>query len=105
MPNGSGSRDLGDLLEQLKADSGRSYESIGRKTNLSKSTVHRYCTGAAVPREFGVLERIALACGAGRDDLVRLHSEATMSPRHTSSTGCGPFCARWGTAEQRRSGS
>ncbi|MFF1610662.1 serine hydrolase [Amycolatopsis sp. NPDC058278] len=66
-------RDLGDVLEQLKKDSGRSCESIARKTNLSKSTVHRYCTGSAVPHEFGVLERIALVCGAGRDDLVRLH--------------------------------
>jgi len=87
MPNGLGSRDLGDLLERLKADSGRSYESIGRKTNLSKSTVHRYCTGAAVPREFGVLERIALACGAGRDDVVRLHRlwlRATASPQEVA---------------------
>jgi hypothetical protein len=64
---------LGELLTRLKVTSGRSYESIGRQVHLSKSAVHRYCTGTNVPREFGVLERIALACGAGRGDMARLH--------------------------------
>src|SRR5690349_17376992 len=73
MVSGSRSRDLGDLLERLKVSSGRSYESIGRKIHVSKSTVHRYCTGAAVPREFGVVERLGLVCGASRDDMVLLH--------------------------------
>jgi hypothetical protein len=69
----SSARDLGDLLERLKARSGRSYESIARKIHVSKSTVHRYCTGASLPQEFGVLERIGVVCGASRDELVRLH--------------------------------
>ncbi|NUT95219.1 MAG: helix-turn-helix domain-containing protein [Saccharothrix sp.] len=67
------SRELGDRLEQLKLASGRSYEGIGRKVHLSKSAVHRYCTGASVPQEFAVVERIARACGASREELVRLH--------------------------------
>lgn len=66
-------RELGDQLERLKVASGRSYESIGQKTHLSKSAVHRYCTGASVPREFGVVERIALVCGASRDEMVVVH--------------------------------
>jgi hypothetical protein len=65
--------ELGELLTRLKVTSGRSYESIGRQVHLSKSAVHRYCTGTNVPREFGLLERIALACGADRDDMARLH--------------------------------
>lgn len=65
--------ELGELLTRLKVTSGRSFESIGRQVHLSKSAVHRYCTGANVPREFGILERIALACGAGREDMARLH--------------------------------
>ncbi|MEV4313436.1 helix-turn-helix transcriptional regulator [Actinocrispum sp. NPDC049592] len=87
MAGGSGSRDLGDLLERLKVGSGRSYESIARRTNLSRSTVHRYCTGSSVPKEFGVLERIALVCGADRQDLVQLHRLwlcATTSDEPTS---------------------
>ncbi|WP_370961588.1 helix-turn-helix domain-containing protein [Amycolatopsis sp. cg9] len=66
-------RDLGDRLERLKAESGHSYTGIGRKIHLSKSAVHRYCTGVSAPREFGVVERIALACGANRDEVVALH--------------------------------
>lgn len=64
---------LEDLLEELKARSGLSYEAIGRKVHTSKSTVHRYCTGLSVPQEFGAVERIALACGASRSELLRLH--------------------------------
>lgn len=69
----SGARDIGDLLELLKKRSGRSYESIARKIHVSKSAVHRYCTGTSLPKEFGVLERIGIACGAERAELVRLH--------------------------------
>lgn len=96
MGNGSSARALGDFLEQLKVNSGRSYDSIGRKIRCSKSTVHRYCTGVAVPREFGVLERIALVCGANRDDLVRLHRHwlrATSSqdaPEHGEQPAADP---------------
>lgn len=66
-------QDLGDLLEELKLRSGRSYASLGRKVHAAKSTVHRYCTGICLPREFGILERIAITCGASRDEMVRLH--------------------------------
>ncbi len=69
----SRSSEMGELLTRLKVASGRSYESIGRQVHLSKSAVHRYCTGSNVPREFGLLERIAIACGAGRDDMAQLH--------------------------------
>ncbi|MER5267625.1 helix-turn-helix domain-containing protein [Actinosynnema sp. NPDC002837] len=73
MAGNSRSRELGDELERLKLASGRSYESIGRKVHLSKSAVHRYCTGANAPQEFAVVERIASACGASRDDMILLH--------------------------------
>ncbi len=65
--------ELGELLTRLKSTSGQSYESIGKQVHMSKSAVHRYCTGTNVPREFGVLERIAIACGADRGDMTRLH--------------------------------
>jgi hypothetical protein len=66
-------RALGDHLERLKVASGLSYDGIGRKVHLSKSAVHRYCTGAGVPREFGIVERIALVCGASRGEMAQLH--------------------------------
>lgn len=66
------SEELGDLLTELKQRSGRSYEWIGRKVNAGKSTVQRYCTGRSVPPEFGILERIARACGADNSEIARL---------------------------------
>lgn len=66
-------QELGDRLEQLKVASGLSYDRIGRKIHLSKSAVHRYCRGTSVPREFGTVERIALTCGASRDEMAILY--------------------------------
>ncbi|MFD4638110.1 helix-turn-helix domain-containing protein [Lentzea sp. NPDC058436] len=66
-------RELGERLERLKSASDLSYDRIGRRVHLSKSAVHRYCRGTSVPREFGTVERIALTCGASRDDMAALH--------------------------------
>lgn len=66
-------RELGRHLEQLKVASGLSYDGIGRKIHLSKSAVHRYCTGLGVPREFATVERLASACGASRSQMAELH--------------------------------
>jgi hypothetical protein len=73
MPPASRARGLADLLEQLKHRSGRSYESIGRRINASKSAVHRYCTGASLPQEFGTIERIGRCCGATAEEMHELH--------------------------------
>lgn len=64
---------VADLLTELKQRRGCSYEQIGRRTHLSRSTVHRYFTGQSVPGSFGVVERMALACGADKADLAALH--------------------------------
>lgn len=73
MADDTRARELGRHLEQLKVTSGLSYDGIGRKVHLSKSAVHRYCTGSSVPREFAIVERIASTCGASRDEMARLH--------------------------------
>lgn len=68
----SSSAELGETLMALKRRSGRSYEWIGRRVNLSKSAVHRLCAGQSVPTEFGRIEQVARACGAGADDIAQL---------------------------------
>ncbi|WP_410655996.1 helix-turn-helix domain-containing protein [Amycolatopsis sp. lyj-112] len=73
MAGGEHDKALAETLEELKRSSGYSYERIGAKAHLSRSTVHRYCTGGSVPAAFGPLERIATVCGADRDDLSRLY--------------------------------
>ncbi|HET6703965.1 helix-turn-helix domain-containing protein [Amycolatopsis sp.] len=66
-------RALAELLEELKRRSGYSYERIGVKTHLSRSTVHRYCRGSSLPAAFAPLERIATVCGADRGELSKLY--------------------------------
>ncbi|MEU8634101.1 helix-turn-helix domain-containing protein [Amycolatopsis sp. NPDC048633] len=86
-------QELGDRLEQLKTVSGLSYDRIGRKVHLSKSAVHRYCRGTSVPREFGTVERIALACGASRHDMAVLHGlwvRATTPQADAEESGPSP---------------
>ncbi|MFE0511322.1 helix-turn-helix domain-containing protein [Streptomyces sp. NPDC058964] len=65
--------DLAELLRALKERSGRSYGFLGKRLHTSTSTLHRYCSGAAVPTEYAPLERFARVCGATRDELVELH--------------------------------
>ncbi|MEV5559342.1 helix-turn-helix domain-containing protein [Nonomuraea wenchangensis] len=64
---------LAELLSELKLRSGRSYEALGRRTGMSRSTVHRYCRGEIVPDSYGPLERIAKACGATKEELDELY--------------------------------
>ncbi|MFD3939733.1 helix-turn-helix domain-containing protein [Streptomyces sp. NPDC058611] len=66
-------QDFSEFLSELKQRSGLSYERIGQKTNLSRSSVHRYCGGGGFPQEFGTAERIAKVCGANRDELNKLY--------------------------------
>lgn len=60
-------------LRGLKERSGRSYGQLAQRLHMSTSTLHRYCSGRAVPVEYGPVERMARLCGAGPDELVRLH--------------------------------
>src|SRR5687768_8519087 len=64
---------LAEMLTDLKQRSGKSYAQLGRSVHLSKSTVHRLCSGAAVPPDFATVERMAQACSATRADLRQLH--------------------------------
>lgn len=64
---------LADLLGELKTSSGRSYEALARRTGMSRSTVHRYCTGAVVPEVFGPIESIGRACRADQRRLDELY--------------------------------
>ncbi|WP_211277703.1 helix-turn-helix domain-containing protein [Couchioplanes caeruleus] len=82
-------QDLAELLQRLKARTGRSYDALARRANLSRSSVHRYCSGAAVPADFESLSRLARACGANREELLELHRRwalASAAPRETPAT-------------------
>ncbi|GAA1165587.1 hypothetical protein GCM10009664_36890 [Kitasatospora gansuensis] len=53
--------------------SGLSYDRVGKKANLSRSSVHRYCNGGTLPTEFGIVERIARVCGGTREEVDKLY--------------------------------
>ncbi|RCG33181.1 cobalamin ABC transporter substrate-binding protein [Sphaerisporangium album] len=85
----SGER-LAELLLEVKARSGRTYEALSRRTGMSRSTVHRYCRGEIVPDTFGPLERIARASGAGQgevDELYRRWTQAVAAGATGATTG------------------
>ncbi|WP_066367008.1 helix-turn-helix domain-containing protein [Herbidospora mongoliensis] len=85
---GAAAEGLADLLSELKRRSGRSYEALGRRTGMSRSTVHRYCRGEIVPDDYGTVERIAKACGADKaelDDLYRRWKRASTPPAREES--------------------
>ncbi|MCX5408009.1 helix-turn-helix domain-containing protein [Streptomyces sp. NBC_00335] len=60
-------------MRELKERSGRSYGALARGLHTSTSTLHRYCSGEALPAEFVVVDRFARACGATPAEAVELH--------------------------------
>ncbi|MFF4495628.1 helix-turn-helix domain-containing protein [Streptomyces sp. NPDC001546] len=63
------------LMRAIKERSGRSYGTLAKRLHSSTSTLHRYCSGAAVPADYAPVERFARVCGASADELVALHRQ------------------------------
>ncbi|MET9904311.1 helix-turn-helix domain-containing protein [Streptomyces sp. NPDC006446] len=61
------------LLARLKKRTDRSYAALARRLGMTASTLHRYCTGEAVPLDFAGIERFAALCGASSEERVELH--------------------------------
>ncbi|WP_330300459.1 helix-turn-helix domain-containing protein [Streptomyces sp. NBC_00503] len=64
-----------ELMRGLKERSGRSYGTLAKRLHSSNSTLHRYCSGAAVPMDYAPVERFARVCGASADELLALHRQ------------------------------
>ncbi|WP_373563773.1 helix-turn-helix domain-containing protein [Streptomyces sp. st77] len=71
-----------------QAREGRSWEALDRRLSVSASTLHRYCSGATVPEEFAVVDRLAMLCGEDEeavsavvDDGLPLRPEPVRSIR------------------------
>ncbi|MFJ4952990.1 helix-turn-helix domain-containing protein [Streptomyces sp. NPDC088760] len=61
------------LLRRLKERTDRSYAALARRLDVHASTLHRYCTGEAVPQDFAGVERFAVLCGASVEERTELH--------------------------------
>lgn len=86
---GASAEGLAELLSKLKQRSGRSYEALGRRTGMSRSTVHRYCRGEIVPDNYGTIERIARACGVSKAELDELYRRWTYAIASQEHVGTG----------------
>ncbi|MFD5765777.1 helix-turn-helix domain-containing protein [Streptomyces sp. NPDC127049] len=81
MPKDAAVEEFARFVRALKARDGRSYEALGRRLNVSASTLHRYCSGATVPEEFGVVDRLASLCGADEEERRSLEAAWTRADR------------------------
>ncbi|MFD6884976.1 helix-turn-helix domain-containing protein [Streptomyces sp. NPDC059957] len=82
-----------ELMRGFKERSGRSYGTLAKRLHSSNSTLHRYCSGAAVPTEYAPVERFARVCGASADELVALHQQwllALVERRRGATEGQAP---------------
>ncbi|MFC8489492.1 helix-turn-helix domain-containing protein [Streptomyces sp. NPDC057235] len=79
MPKDAAVEEFAGLVRALKARDGRSYEALGRRLSVGASTLHRYCSGATVPEEFAVVDRLALLCGADEEERRALEAAWTRA--------------------------
>ncbi|QCD55581.1 helix-turn-helix domain-containing protein [Streptomyces hawaiiensis] len=68
-----GGTEFAAALRELKDRTPHSFETLAARTGISRSALHRYCSGTSVPADFATVERFAKRCGADRDELVGLH--------------------------------
>ncbi|MFD5815845.1 helix-turn-helix domain-containing protein [Streptomyces sp. NPDC127038] len=73
MPSEDDVEEFAALLRRLKGRTDRSYAALARRLDMNASTLHRYCSGEAVPLGFAPVERFAAMCGASPAERVELH--------------------------------
>lgn len=63
---------LAAALRNLKHRKGRSYEALARRAGVSKSALHRYVSGDALPGQLSVVELVARECDATATEIAEL---------------------------------
>lgn len=51
-----------------------SFDSLAKRTGVSKSSLHRYCAGTKLASSYAPIHAMAKACGAGGEELRELHA-------------------------------
>ncbi|WP_030898644.1 helix-turn-helix domain-containing protein [Streptomyces sp. NRRL F-5126] len=87
------------LLRELKDRSGLSYGALAKRLHMSTSTLHRYCSGSAVPNEYAPVERFARVCRATPEQLVELHRHWILADAARGRRGERAAPAEWAAAE------
>jgi transcriptional regulator with XRE-family HTH domain len=60
-------------LRTLRERAGLSYGELAKRTGVSKSSLHRYCSGTKFPTSYGVVHTFAKVCGGSGEELRELH--------------------------------
>ncbi|MFW6690357.1 helix-turn-helix domain-containing protein [Streptomyces sp. MAR4 CNX-425] len=60
-------------LLELKVRSDRTFEALSLRVGVSRSALHRYCSGRGVPADYAVVERLGRLCRADERELSELH--------------------------------
>ncbi|MFF7654989.1 helix-turn-helix domain-containing protein [Streptomyces sp. NPDC007983] len=79
-----------ELLRGLKEQSKLSYGTLAKRLHMSRSTLHRYCNGSAVPADYAPVERLARVCRATPEELVELHRRWILADAARRRKGPGP---------------
>lgn len=95
--------DFALLLRRLKERTDRSYAALARRMGVHASTLHRYCSGEAVPQDFAGIERFAALCGASHEERMELHRRWIMA--HTTRQRSRPSDTRQASAAHTTTGA
>lgn len=60
-------------IRALKDRAEISFEELARRTGVSSSSLHRYCSGTKIPTGYGAVHTFGKACGASNEELRELH--------------------------------
>ncbi|MFC4532784.1 helix-turn-helix domain-containing protein [Sphaerisporangium dianthi] len=77
-------------LRVLKDRSGMSFEVLATRTGISRSSLHRYCSGTKLPAGYGVVHAFGKACGASNEELRELHRLWAVADSARSSSPQAP---------------
>ncbi|GIH08196.1 NTPase [Rhizocola hellebori] len=78
--------DFAAALRSVKVRAGLNLRDWARVCYLSRASLHRYCRGQAVPSDYVVVQRLAEAASASKEETVTLHHLWVVARRHVEGT-------------------
>jgi len=84
--------DLAGRLRRLKDRRGRSYEALAARLDVSRSALHRYCSGQSIP-PLALVEQFAAECQADADELAGLRRTWLLAQAPAGSGASEPVAA------------
>lgn len=105
-----------ESMRSLKDRTDHSYDALARCLKVSRSALHRYCSGAVVPADYSIVVEFARQCEASPEELTELYQKWILAqaarqravarteadaPAPGTGTGERPDTARGGTPDRQ----